>query len=145
LRGNLDTRLAKLDRGEYDGIVLAASGLRRLGLEARIRSPLDVAESLPAAGQGALGIEIRAGRPELRAWLQPLVHVPTTACVSAERAVSRALAGSCQVPLAAHAVLEGDDTLYLRALVAQPDGRRVLREEARGPLAEAQALGEQVA
>lgn len=145
LRGNLDTRLAKLDRGEYDGIVLAASGLMRLGLAERIRARLDVTESLPAAGQGALGIEIRAGRPELRAWLQPLVHAATTACVTAERAVSRALAGSCQVPLAAHAIVEDDDTLYLRALVAQPDGRRVLREQVRGPLAGAQALGEQVA
>ncbi len=98
LRGNLDTRLAKLDAGGYDAIVLAAAGLERLGLADRIRAILDVNESLPAAGQGALGIEIRADRGDVRGWLAPLASARTTACVTAERAVSRELGGSCQVP-----------------------------------------------
>ncbi|GAA5234714.1 hydroxymethylbilane synthase [Verticiella sediminum] len=144
LRGNLDTRLAKLDRGDYDAIVLAASGLMRLGMAERIRACLDSDEVLPAAGQGALGIEIRAGRPELAAWLAPLADADTTACTSAERAVSRTLGGSCQVPLGAYAQREGD-TLRLRALVASPDGQRVLRESAAAPLGEAHALGVRVA
>ena len=108
LRGNLDTRLGKLDRGDYDAIVLAAAGLERLGLGGRIRSLLDPAVSLPAAGQGALGIEIRDDRDDMRAWLAPLVSAGTRACVLAERAVSRELGGSCQVPLAAFAELNGD-------------------------------------
>src|SRR6185312_8015558 len=107
LRGNLDTRLAKLDRGDYAAIILAAAGLKRLGLTGRIRACLDVEDSLPAAGQGALGIEIRAGRSELQAWLAPLKHEPTRLAVEAERAVSRALGGSCDVPLAAHATWDG--------------------------------------
>ena len=96
LRGNLDTRLGKLDRGDYDAIVLAAAGLERLGLGGRIRSLLDPAVSLPAAGQGALGIEIRDDRDDMRAWLAPLVSAGTRACVLAERAVSRELGGSCR-------------------------------------------------
>jgi hydroxymethylbilane synthase len=134
LRGNLDTRLAKLDRGDYAAIILASAGLKRLGLEARIRARLDASESLPAAGQGALGIEIRADRAELAAWLAPLHHEATAAAVEAERTVSRALGGSCEVPLAAHAVWR-DGALHLRASVATPDGRQVLRAEgdARAP------------
>jgi hydroxymethylbilane synthase len=108
LRGNLDTRLAKLDRGDYAAIILAAAGLKRLGLGERIRALLDPADSLPAAGQGALGIEIRAGRPELAAWLAPLHHEHTAAAVEAERMVSRALGGSCEVPLAAYATWRDD-------------------------------------
>ncbi|WP_333904073.1 hydroxymethylbilane synthase, partial [Achromobacter insolitus] len=100
LRGNLDTRLGKLDKGEYDAIVLAAAGLERLDLSARIRSLLEPTDSLPAAGQGALGIEIRDDRDDMRAWLAPLVSADTTSCVVAERAVSRKLGGSRQVPLA---------------------------------------------
>ncbi|CAM5790896.1 hydroxymethylbilane synthase [Castellaniella caeni] len=144
LRGNLDTRLAKLDRGDYAAIVLAAAGLQRLGLAERIRAVIPVEDSLPAAGQGALGIEIMADRSELRAWLAPLACADTTACALAERAVSRALGGSCQVPLAAYATVQGD-TLSLRALVAEPDGQRVLRAQASGPRGQAQQLGEQAA
>jgi hydroxymethylbilane synthase len=140
LRGNLDTRLGKLDKGEYDAIVLAAAGLDRLGLGARIRSLLDPADSLPAAGQGALGIEIRDDRDDMRAWLAPLISRATTACVQAERAVSRTLGGSCQVPLAAFAELSGD-TLSLRALVASTDGVRIVRTTRTGPAADADALG----
>jgi hydroxymethylbilane synthase len=144
LRGNLDTRLAKLDRGDYAAIVLAAAGLQRLGLGDRIRAVLPVDLSLPAAGQGALGIETLAARDDLRAWLAPLANAETTACTLAERAVSRALGGSCQVPLAAHAVLR-DDGLWLRALVAEPDGSQVLRAQARGGADQAETLGAAVA
>ena len=122
LRGNLDTRLGKLDRGDYDAIVLAAAGLKRLGLAERIRELLPPVSSLPAPGQGALGIEIMAGRPELRAWLAPLVDRRSWLEVTAERSVSRALGGSCRIPLAAYAVLQGDGTLRMDALLAT-DGR----------------------
>lgn len=144
LRGNLDTRLRKLDQGDYAAIVLAAAGLQRLGLGGRIRSFLTPEESLPAAGQGALAIETLAGRPELDGWLGPLCDAATWACAMAERAVSRALGGSCQVPLAAYAVTEGDQ-LWLRALVARPDGSCVLRADARGAQTQADMLGAQVA
>jgi len=144
LRGNLDTRLAKLDRGDYAAIVLAAAGLQRLGLADRVRAALPPELSLPAAGQGALGIEIMAARNDLAAWLQPLASPSTTACTQAERAVSRRLGGSCQVPLAAYAVLREQD-LFLRALVAETDGSRVLRAEAHGSPDAAEALGESVA
>jgi len=144
LRGNLDTRLAKLDRGDYAAIVLAAAGLQRLGLGERIRAVLPAELSLPAAGQGALGIETLSAREDLRSWLAPLSSPDTTACAMAERAVSRTLGGSCQVPLAAYAVLR-QGGLHLRALVAEPDGSRVLRAEASGPLGQADALGAAVA
>lgn len=144
LRGNLDTRLGKLDRGEYAAIVLAAAGLQRLGLGSRIRSLLEPADSLPAAGQGALGIEIRDDRDDLRTWLAPLVSQDTSACVVAERAVSRTLGGSCQVPLAAYAVLDGD-TIVLRALVASPDGKHMIRAQHSGPIAQARQIGEAAA
>jgi hydroxymethylbilane synthase len=140
LRGNLDTRLAKLDRGDYAAIVLAAAGLQRLGLGGRIRAILSPQLSLPAAGQGALGIETLAGRADLNEWLAPLACADTTACTLAERAVSRHLGGSCQVPLAAYAVLQ-DDRLHLRALVAEPDGSRILRAESQGDPAQAETLG----
>jgi len=144
LRGNLDTRLGKLDNGDYAAIVLAAAGLQRLNLAERIRGRLDPADSLPAAGQGALGIEIRNDRDDLRQWLAPLACARTTACVTAERAVSRALGGSCQVPLAAYAELDGD-TLTLRALVASPDGTRMIRCQHQGPAGQAQAVGQAAA
>ncbi len=131
LRGNVDTRLAKLDRGEYDAIVLAAAGLLRLGLAGRMRARLSVEESVPAPGQGALGIECRAGAGEVRALLAPLVDKASELCVRAERAVSRALGGSCTVPLGAYGELSGEE-IALRALVASADGRRVLRAHARG-------------
>ena len=144
LRGNVDTRLAKLDRGEYAAIVLAAAGLLRLGLAARIRVLLETDESLPAAGQGALGIECRADRADLLAALAPLAHAATTDCVRAERAVNRVLGGNCSIPLGAYATLERG-TLHLRALVASPDGRRAARAESSAPAAQAEALGAEVA
>ncbi len=147
LRGNLDTRLAKLDRGDYGGIILAAAGLKRLGLASRIRALLQPATSLPAAGQGALGIEIRSDRPELAAWLAPLNHVSTALAVGAERAVSRRLGGSCQVPLAAHAHWDGV-RLQLDAFVATPDGSRSVHAQRAaevGSAADAEALGNAVA
>lgn len=140
LRGNLDTRLSKLDRGDYDAIVLAAAGLQRLGLGERIASRLDIADSLPAAGQGALGIEILDSRPELAQMLETLACPATTACVTAERAVSRALGGSCQVPIAAYATLTGN-ALAVHALVATPDGKTVLRSSREGDVGMAEQLG----
>jgi hydroxymethylbilane synthase len=144
LRGNVDTRLAKLDRGEYDAIVLAAAGLARLGLEARITARLEADEMLPAPGQGALGIECLAGRAEVGALLAPLADSATTICVRAERAVSRALGGSCALPLAAYAEIVKNQ-LRLRALVASADGRRVLRCELKGSAADPQGLGARAA
>lgn len=144
LRGNLDTRLRKLDEGQYDAIILAAAGLIRLGLGDRIRSRLTTAQSLPAAGQGALGIEALADRPEVAAWMQPLHDPITAACVEAERAVSRALAGSCEVPLGAYAEVDNGE-LWLRGFVATPDGQRFARAELRGNPAAANALGLELA
>jgi hydroxymethylbilane synthase len=131
LRGNVETRIAKLDRGDYDAVVLAVAGLTRLGLASRIRARLALEISLPAPGQGALGIETLAARPELRALLAPLADRGTALCVRAERAVSRALGGSCTIPLAAYAEAHGA-RLRLRALVASSDGRRVARAQAEG-------------
>ncbi len=144
LRGNLDTRLAKLDNGECDAAVLALAGLRRLGLEQRVRSVMSVEDSLPAPGQGALAIEARSDAGELLASVAPLADPATTACVTAERAVSRALGGSCQVPLAAYATLDAG-RLRLRGLIAMPDASRVIRAEVSGAPAAAEALGEQLA
>lgn len=148
LRGNLDTRLRKLDEGQYDGIVLAAAGLKRLGLASRIRATFAVEQMLPAAGQGALGIEVRTGRDDVRADLQHLAHQPTWLAVAAERAVSRMMGGSCSMPLAAYATLEGAQ-LHIRAAWGDADGRHPLvKAQAQGPvesLADATALGEQVA
>jgi hydroxymethylbilane synthase len=144
LRGNLDTRLGKLDRGEYAAIILAAAGLRRLGLDDRIRSYLSPEESLPSAGQGALGIEVMAERTELIDWLAPLACADTAACALAERAVSYELGGSCQVPLAAYAQVK-DAQLRIRGLVAEPDGTRVIRAERSGSVQQAEQLGKEVA
>lgn len=144
LRGNLDTRLSKLDRGDYAAIILAAVGLKRLGLGARIRAYLPIEHSLPAAGQGALGIEILANRPCLREKLAPLACPSTTACALAERAVSRTLGGSCQVPLAAYASPDGN-RLKIEGLVAEPDGSRILRASITGPIGEAEQLGGRLA
>lgn len=148
LRGNLDTRLRKLDEGQYDAIVLAAAGLIRLGLQARIRAVLAPEVSLPAPGQGALGIEIAAGRKDLLPWLAPLNDVATASCVTAERAFSRALGGSCQVPLGAYAVIEthaGAPVLWLRGFIATPDGGRIVRGELRGAPKHAAHLGSSLA
>jgi len=144
LRGNLDTRLAKLDRGECQAIVLAAAGLKRLGLAARIRSLLEPEQSLPAPGQGALVIECREERGELRERLAPLDDAATSACVLAERALSRALSGDCQLPLAAYAVASGAQ-IRLRGLVALPDGSKVVRAELSGPIAAPERLGDALA
>ncbi len=144
LRGNVNTRLAKLDAGEYDAIILAAAGLIRLGFGDRIRSSIGVDESLPAGGQGAVGIECRTGDSELHALLACLNHAPTATRVVAERALNKRLNGGCQVPIACYAVLEGEQ-LWLRGLVGQPDGTVLLRAEGRAPAAEAEALGVQVA
>ena len=148
LRGNLDTRLRKLDEGRYEAIVLAAAGLKRLGLGERIRAEFSTADMLPAAGQGALGIEVRAGRDDLVQALAPLAHQPTWLRVAAERAVSRAMGGSCSMPLAAHAVLE-EGQLHIEAAWGDPQERAPLvRASARGPagtLAQAEALGQAVA
>ncbi len=140
LRGNLDTRLRKLDQGEYDGIILAAAGLKRLGLGERIRMELPAELSLPSAGQGALGIECLAARPDLVACLAPLHDPVTAACVTAERAVSRALGGSCEVPLGAYAVMRGE-RLWLRGFVALPDGSTMVRAEREGRPEDADAMG----
>jgi hydroxymethylbilane synthase len=138
LRGNVDTRLAKLDRGEYDAIVLAVAGLVRLGLAARIRACLSVEESLPAPGQGALGIECLGARTDLAALLAPLADLATARCVRAERTVSRLLGGSCALPLGAYATSRGAE-LELDALVASADGSRIVRAHARG--ADPEAVG----
>ena len=125
LRGNLDTRLRKLDEGHFDAIILAAAGLKRLGLAQRIRAVFETTEMLPAAGQGALGIEIKANRSDLLAALAPLAHLPTWMAVSAERAVSRAMGGSCSMPLAAHAVWDGVQ-LRLNAAWGEPEDEKTL-------------------
>ena len=150
LRGNLDTRLRKLDEGAYDGIVLAAAGLKRLGLGERLRHIFAPDAMLPAAGQGALGIEIRAGRPELEAALAPLVDQATWLRVAAERAVSRAMGGSCSMPLAAHAVLRDDGVLSIEAAWGDAEAPapvlvRARAEQAVQTLEDAAALGHAVA
>lgn len=148
LRGNLDTRLRRLDEGQYDAIVLAAAGLKRLGLENRIRAVFSPGEMLPAAGQGALGIEIRSDRQDVQQALAPLVHAGTWLRVAAERAVSRAMGGSCSMPLAAYATLEGGH-LTIQAAWGDPEGRVALvRADAAASVAElsaAETLGTQVA
>jgi hydroxymethylbilane synthase len=141
LRGNVETRLAKLDRGDYDAIVLAVAGLVRLGLGSRIASYLPVEDSLPAPGQGALGIECLEARKDVAALIAPLADAATARCVIAERAVSRALGGSCALPLGAYAEPDAAG-LKLRALVASADGKRVVRAEARG--ADPEALAREV-
>lgn len=147
LRGNLDTRLGKLDRGEYAAIILAAAGLKRLGLPQRIRALLEPEMSLPAAGQGAMAIEIlssaRSDGVDLRAVLAPLNHDDTASAVLAERKVSRIFGGSCQIPLAAFATVQGGQ-LRLRAMVATPDGTRSAHAEVSGPVEQPEYLGEQV-
>jgi hydroxymethylbilane synthase len=147
LRGNVNTRLRKLDEGQYDAIILAAAGLKRLGLGDRIADLIDPSDSLPATGQGALVIECRADRPDLLGAFEPLADRATTLATTAERAFSRALAGNCHTPLAAHAEWLGD-VLWLRGLVASADGREVMRGEIEAPLDDveaADALGAELA
>ena len=143
LRGNLDTRMGKLDRGEYQAIILAAAGLKRLGLEGRIKAYLPFDPYTPAAGQGALGIETLSKHPNIKEWLSPLNDLPTLLAVSAERMVSRQLGGSCQVPLAAHAVWNNQH-MQIRSFVASVDGKSICLAQGEAPVvtvADAEALG----
>lgn len=144
LRGNVNTRLAKLDTGEYDAIILAAAGLKRLEMAHRITAFIEPEQSLPANGQGAVGIECRLDDHELHALLAPLEHPETRIRVLTERAMNRALQGGCQVPIGAYALVEGEE-VWLRGLVGSPDGSRVIRDEIRGPLADGEALGHTLA
>jgi hydroxymethylbilane synthase len=144
LRGNLDTRLGKLDHGEYAAIILAAAGLKRLGLPQRIRAFMEPEQSLPAPGQGAMAIEILAGRDDLAELLAPLNHDATAKAVAAERTISRVFGGSCQIPLAAFATVEGA-SMRVRAMVATPDGKRIAQGETVGPAGSSEALGAQLA
>jgi len=144
LRGNVQTRLRKLDEGQYAAIILAAAGLKRLGLSERITALLSPEQSLPAVGQGALGIECREDRPDLVALLQPLHHQQTAYCVKAERAMSRVLGGSCQIPLGAFGEIAGD-TLKLRGFVASPDGQRMVSATLTGTPEKGEALGKEMA
>ncbi|MFW3896371.1 hydroxymethylbilane synthase [Pseudomonas bharatica] len=144
LRGNVNTRLAKLDAGEYDAIILAAAGLIRLGFEDRITDTISVDDSLPAGGQGAVGIECRSADSEIHALLAPLHHADTADRVNAERALNKHLNGGCQVPIACYAVLEGDQ-LWLRGLVGEPAGGALLNAQGRAPRGDAENLGVQVA
>jgi len=144
LRGNVQTRLGKLDAGEFDAIILASAGLKRLELEDRIAEAMDDTISLPAGGQGAVGIECRTDDERVMALLAPLNHAETAARVSAERALNKRLQGGCQVPIACYATLDGD-SLYLRGLVGSDDGQTMIRTEITGPAANAEQLGTQAA
>lgn len=146
LRGNVNTRLRKLDEGQYDAIILASAGLIRLGFASRIAQRIDFTDSLPAGGQGAVGIELRSGDEEVRSLLQVLHDEQTAARVSAERAMNLRLGGGCQVPIACFAQLdEAGSTLQLQGLVGKPDGTLILRAQASGSIAGANQLGEKVA
>ena len=146
LRGNVNTRLRKLDEGEYDAVILASAGLIRLGFASRIRQGIPVEQSLPAGGQGAVGIELRCGDEETKNLLSVLQHQPTFLRVTAERALNRQLNGGCQVPIACYAELINDGkTLWMRALVGKPDGSLILRAEAEAEADQAEALGIAVA
>lgn len=144
LRGNLDTRLGKLDSGQYQAIVLAAAGLKRLGLSSRIKDVIHAEDMLPAVGQGALGLEIRAGDSRLAAVASQLIDPECTRLVSAERSVSKALGGSCQVPIAGYATLTGPGLFRLRVLVASPDGKSVIEKSAEGQLDHWEQVSDQV-
>jgi hydroxymethylbilane synthase len=144
VRGNVGTRLKKMEAGECDALILAAAGLKRLGLSARITSHLSIEDSLPAPGQAALGLECCTTSEETAEILNELDHAPTAVCCGAERAVSRALGGSCDVPLAAYAMLEGFE-IHLRAWLASADGRQFAQAEARGMVDDPEGLGLRVA
>ena len=144
LRGNVGTRLSKLDNGDYDAIILASAGLIRLGLADRIASFIDVEQSLPAAGQGAVGIECRTDDAQVQALLAPLADAETTYCVRAERAMNNHLQGGCQVPIGGYAVLQ-QGKLYLRALVGDIDGSRIIRAEGKSAVENAEVLGVKIA
>lgn len=144
LRGNVGTRLSKLDNGDYDAIILASAGLIRLGLADRIASFIDVEQSLPAAGQGAVGIECRTDDMQVQTLLAPLADAETTYCVRAERAMNNHLQGGCQVPIGGYALLQ-QGQLYLRALVGDIDGSRIIRAEGKSAVENAEVLGVQIA
>ncbi|MBD1570973.1 hydroxymethylbilane synthase [Aliivibrio sp. S10_S31] len=144
LRGNVGTRLQKLDDGNYDAIILACAGLIRLGLEDRIKSAIEPEKSLPAVGQGAVGIEARLDDDRLRALLEPLNHPETANRVLCERAMNNRLEGGCQVPIGSYSLIDGDQ-IWLRALVGEPDGSVMIRGEVSGPVSDAEALGTQLA
>ena len=144
LRGNVGTRLSKLDNGDYDAIILASAGLIRLGMPERIASFIETTQSLPAAGQGAVGIECRTDDAAVQALLAPLADAETTACVLAERAMNTHLQGGCQVPIGGYAVLEGEQ-IYLRALVGELDGSKIIRAEGKSAVENAEVLGVQIA
>ncbi len=144
LRGNVNTRLRKLDDGEYDAIILASAGLLRLGFEQRIKVALEPEECLPAIGQGAVGIEVRSDDAAVKELLAPLAHAETTSRIAAERAMNEALNGGCQVPIAGYAVLT-DGQIYMRGLVGEPDGSRILRAEITGSVEHAASLGKRLA
>jgi hydroxymethylbilane synthase len=144
LRGNVNTRLKKLDDGNYDAIILAAAGLKRLGFDERITTVLSPEESLPAMGQGAIGIECRQGDSDIEALIGPLNHTETALCVSAERAMNNRLNGGCQVPIAGYAELH-EGLLNLRGLVGSPDGKRVVRVELEASALDAESLGRKAA
>ncbi|HED34084.1 MAG TPA: hydroxymethylbilane synthase [Gammaproteobacteria bacterium] len=144
LRGNVNSRLQKLDNGDYDAIILASAGLIRLEFEDRIKSRLTPEQSLPSVGQGAVGIECRVGDAQIEALIAPLNHAQTSLRLHAERAMNQRLNGGCQVPIAGYASLEGNE-LFLRGLVGRPDGSEVIRGEVRGPQAQAESLGVKLA
>lgn len=145
LRGNVNTRLKKLDNGEYDAIILASAGLIRLGMEERIRHCIADNISLPAGGQGAMGIECRLDDDRVNALLEPLNHLETRYCVTAERAVNKRLNGGCQAPIACFATLINSDTLYLRGLVGSLDGQTIITAESYGPKESADEMGTKLA
>ncbi|WP_217486432.1 hydroxymethylbilane synthase [Acinetobacter seifertii] len=144
LRGNVGTRLGKLDDGQYDAIILASAGLKRLGLENRIRHTIEPNVSLPAVGQGALGLECRADDQDVLALIQPLLHIETDVCVRAERAFNAYLEGGCQVPIAGYATLQ-DGKIHIEGRVGSPDGQTLLRAEMTDEAHNAQQLGENLA
>ncbi|GBF28641.1 porphobilinogen deaminase [bacterium MnTg03] len=144
LRGNVNSRLVKLDEGNYDAIILACAGLIRLGFEQRIKRALDPEECLPAIGQGAIGIEVRSDDKAVKELIEPLAHADTMSCIAAERAMNQALSGGCQVPIAGFAQLT-NGRIYMRGMVGEPDGSRILRAEINGSASQAASLGKRLA
>ncbi len=144
LRGGVNTRLNKLDAGDFDALVLACAGLARLGLEARIAERLEPSRFVPAIGQGAIGIEMRQDDPETETLVAPLNHLETSLCVRAERAMNAALGGGCQVPIAGHALIN-ETTLTLVGVVASLDGTESIRADDCGPISDPEGLGNRVA
>ncbi len=144
LRGNVNTRLVKLDEDNYDAIILASAGLIRLGFEQRIKRALEPEECLPAIGQGAIGIEVRSDDKAVKELIEPLAHADTMSCIAAERAMNQALSGGCQVPIAGFAILTSG-RIYMRGMVGEPDGSRILRAEINGSARQAASLGKRLA